>query len=701
MPENIQALGLGIDTRDAKSGAEQWDQAIAKILQSTKLMAEGVTGLDSRLKTLGVTETQAAATARNLGTSMQQSSVSAAAMFRNIAGLTVGVTSFSGAALLAIRAIRGIVNEADHLNDLSNRLGVPVETLSILSNEARQSGADINQVARAFADLAKARSAALRDAKGNGEAARAFRDLAASTGVTIDIAQDQVTVFDHVAKALRVSEDETLRLNAAQALLGKNGRTLLSFLEEYDGTTGKAASITTEMARASDDLNDAIDNLGIGFTKLASKTAPAISLMAVLLDVLYDVANGASIADAAVNNTAKGLSEYLTRKFLDAGANAGSPDSRPSSRPSRTVTAETTRDSFLRSLNEEAALIGKSAVALRLYELAHADATKALFAHDSGLEEFTESVQGAVELIERLKAVERAKDGIKGLNDEISRIGKTAAEIREIDFIESVLGGTPEDTLPQVERLIQQFRKLNEEKQRLDDEQVVGDRLRLLEQEVALAKLSREEREREAAVLELMNATQGRLTNEQAEQVRLLVEARQESERLTELGQEFADGITDGLENAAVELDNFGDHARAIFDDIRRAAVRAFFIQPLNSALAGLFGGGLGSLFGSANGNVFQPGRGGPQPVPFANGGVFDSPQYFSMAGGRMGVMAERGPEAIMPLERDSTGRLGVRAKGGGRGNTIVNMTVHANDAGSFKKSRRQTMNDVRRMMSG
>lgn len=56
----------------------------------------------------------------------------------------------------------------------------------------------------------------------------------------------------------------------------------------------------------------------------------------------------------------------------------------------------------------------------------------------------------------------------------------------------------------------------------------------------------------------------------------------------------------------------------------------------------------------------------------FANGAAFtnsivSSPTLFQFADGgvmKMGEMGEAGPEAIMPLERDSSGRLGVRATG-------------------------------------
>lgn len=59
----------------------------------------------------------------------------------------------------------------------------------------------------------------------------------------------------------------------------------------------------------------------------------------------------------------------------------------------------------------------------------------------------------------------------------------------------------------------------------------------------------------------------------------------------------------------------------------------------------------------------------------FAKGGTFtnsivDSPTMFKFAKGT-GLMGEAGPEAIMPLKRDSNGNLGVRAGGSG-GNTEV-----------------------------
>lgn len=63
---------------------------------------------------------------------------------------------------------------------------------------------------------------------------------------------------------------------------------------------------------------------------------------------------------------------------------------------------------------------------------------------------------------------------------------------------------------------------------------------------------------------------------------------------------------------------------------------------------------------GFAKGGVFNFG----QLKAFANGGIVGSPTTFPMAGGNMGLMGEKGPEAVMPLVRGKGGRLGVAASG-------------------------------------
>jgi phage-related minor tail protein len=59
-----------------------------------------------------------------------------------------------------------------------------------------------------------------------------------------------------------------------------------------------------------------------------------------------------------------------------------------------------------------------------------------------------------------------------------------------------------------------------------------------------------------------------------------------------------------------------------------------------------------GNIFGE--GSVFNPGA-----LEAYRNEIVNSPTYFAFAHGA-GLMGEAGPEAIMPLERDRRGRLGV-----------------------------------------
>ena len=65
------------------------------------------------------------------------------------------------------------------------------------------------------------------------------------------------------------------------------------------------------------------------------------------------------------------------------------------------------------------------------------------------------------------------------------------------------------------------------------------------------------------------------------------------------------------------------------------------------------------------------------------------SPTFFPLAGGRAGLMGERGAEAIMPLARGRDGRLGVRASGGGAA-TRVTINVTTPDVEGFRRSQSQ-----------
>ncbi|WP_244434841.1 phage tail tape measure protein [Afipia sp. P52-10] len=79
----------------------------------------------------------------------------------------------------------------------------------------------------------------------------------------------------------------------------------------------------------------------------------------------------------------------------------------------------------------------------------------------------------------------------------------------------------------------------------------------------------------------------------------------------------------------------------------------------------------------SYDGNVFSQGR----VIPHELGGVVDRLGAFAMANGNIGTIAEKEPEAIMPLKRGSDGKLGVSASGGG--GTKVSMAFNIDARGA------------------
>jgi lambda family phage tail tape measure protein len=136
-------------------------------------------------------------------------------------------------------------------------------------------------------------------------------------------------------------------------------------------------------------------------------------------------------------------------------------------------------------------------------------------------------------------------------------------------------------------------------------------------------------------------------------------------------------GVLNGTQSVA---DAFKSMASSIIADLMRIAIQQAIIKPLMSAVGLPF----------ANGGAFEAGvvkqalggawSGGVQF--FATGGVVNRPSAFGMKGGKMGVMGEAGPEAIMPLRRMSNGRLGIEGTAGS-----TNVTVNVDAGGSAAQS--------------
>lgn len=166
------------------------------------------------------------------------------------------------------------------------------------------------------------------------------------------------------------------------------------------------------------------------------------------------------------------------------------------------------------------------------------------------------------------------------------------------------------------------------------------------------------------------------------------------------LGSAFSDAILNGK--------SFQDVLSGLAKTIAQVVIQTMVVLPLIKqlqAVAGtLFGGGGGGASGGAieTGSMLGPNSpgfadgaafGGGNVIPFARGGVVTHPTFFPMANGR-GLMAEAGPEAVMPLRRGADGKLGVAAGGAGGGNTQV--IINNQSGGEVETQERQDPNGTK-----
>jgi len=134
--------------------------------------------------------------------------------------------------------------------------------------------------------------------------------------------------------------------------------------------------------------------------------------------------------------------------------------------------------------------------------------------------------------------------------------------------------------------------------------------------------------------------------------------------------------LASGFASASASGKSFNDTLASIAQTLAKTAIKAG-AKSLGEGLVA----GLGSLLSGA--------FGGGTIAPFADGGVVASPTYFGN-GGSVGLMGERGAEAILPLARGANGQLGVVAQGGGSSPVSVTVNIAAQDVESFRRSEAQ-----------
>ncbi|MEJ3964949.1 phage tail tape measure protein [Citrobacter braakii] len=152
----------------------------------------------------------------------------------------------------------------------------------------------------------------------------------------------------------------------------------------------------------------------------------------------------------------------------------------------------------------------------------------------------------------------------------------------------------------------------------------------------------------------------------------------------------LSDMLTELMTTGKASVKEFGKSMLKMILDVTNRLMVAYAVQAAMGWISGGSGASAGggqsfavpSFTPNAKGGVYES----PGLSKYVNG-VYDSPQYFTFQGAskfaKGGVFAEAGEEAIMPLTRDSAGRLGVRAQGRGGAQPQVNIDIYVDNKGN------------------
>jgi hypothetical protein len=613
----------------------------------------------------------------------------ASATFRRIRGEIAGVTASTAtlrgiigplapqlAGAFTVAAVGSwlnrVVEGVDALNDLKDATGDSIENLSALEDVALRTGTSLDTAGQAVIKLNQALAAAAKDP--DSAAGRAIKNL----GLNIKdlLALSPVERLQAVGRAMNSFDDEG-KLFYNLVLLGKGTRELAPFMKDLAEAGKLQATVTTQQAEAAEKLRKQWFALEKNSTdlgrSLAGNLVPAVNE---LFDVLHGRGAGeinealvvpmqaAMVLGANVGYVLKGIGIELGGIAAQAAAVARL-DFTGAVRIGDMMKedAKAAREEFDKW---ERRLLGLGMATQASYSnegrnYAKTPVRKLPALADDGPSKKTTSIKVDSTLdfdpyLEALREIE-GTDTVK-----IKRLNATLAELLQLQSA----GMAGPDTAQAIKGVTEQLQKLDPVIQQAAEAKKALDAL--------LADTpAGQDAERLKSVLLINQAFDagkiglgtwvelGDLINEKFGGVARTAEAAGAAAKETgnEIGLVFASAAGDAIR----EWKGVKALIQGIGLDLAQLALKTAITDPLGKSVGGFLGKTLADLVENAAGNAFGPGG----LIPFAAGGIVDSPTLFKFAKGT-GLMGEAGPEAILPLTRGASGELGVRASGQGRG---------------------------------
>ena len=204
--------------------------------------------------------------------------VGAAGGLSNMLGSLVPLATGAGLAAMA----KGAIDAADNMNDLSQKTGVSVESLSKFQQAANASGTSIEGVGSAMIKLNKGLAA------GTGPAVEALKTLGISATDASGKLKGTDQVMLEVADKFAKMPDGAGKTALALQLFGKAGADMIPMLNGGSkAITDLSATMTGEFAKGADSLNDKLaalqgKMLQLGVT-IGTALMPALNVIADLV----------------------------------------------------------------------------------------------------------------------------------------------------------------------------------------------------------------------------------------------------------------------------------------------------------------------------------------------------------------------------------------------------------------------------------
>jgi len=666
---------------------------------------------------------------RRLGNSMQglQGQVKNAALgFSNLKGAVAGFgAAIAGSAIVAglTAVVKQSIDAGDELFNLQAKTGLAAKQLIGIGNAAKLADVDMATLGKG---LTKLNINLVRAAEGNDALARQFQAL----GISVKDANGNVAptdkVLGQIADRFADMPDGAQKAAAAVALFGKAGADLIPLLNEgADSMEQFTYKVSEDFAARSDLFNDTITELGIksqGFgMELTDALLPALQSILEVFGELFDTKTDwtalfdvikvgvrslaavllalVKLVDEAVRligSFAKRAQLAFSGDFAGAVAEAdrfGSgfmsrlDDSRRQFEKLFTDAPSpgTGRRSSGRGLGLDTSAADKEAEAAA--KRAAAEAKRAATEQERLEQRRRDLGQRALDLQQQLR------ESLEDLNAAYAGVGANEFETLALRRNEAIV-----ENNRLVDELTRDVVKLaleiNEAGGQIDIKPFEDLINAISEGNVALADKEYQQGLKEIgdsaaeAAIGLLEFTDAAEAQQGA-----IKGARDGITAYLEGVGSLAENISNSLQNAFKGMEDaivsftmtgkfsFKDFALSVIEDLTRMVTRMLIIAPILQFIQSLIPGGplatanknLSGVGALSGGKLFSGGL-------FANGGTFtngivNSPTLFKFANGgagRLGLMGEAGPEAIIPLKRGRDGKLGVA--GGGGTSVVVNV---------------------------